>query len=103
MTYGKPKLDGSGKGRRANKGRGGCSKIMLDGKGMRMNKQLLTIMEKLKTELKESADYWVWGKGKTNWDIQPKGKKVILKEIKKLPSGEVSKKLTIKKIKKITC
>jgi len=33
MTKGKPKKDGSGKGTRANKGRGGCSKTKRIGLG----------------------------------------------------------------------
>ena len=33
MTKGKPKRDGSGKGTRANKGRGGCSPIKKKGQG----------------------------------------------------------------------
>ena len=33
MTKGKPKRDGSGKGRRANKGRGGCKTTSPKGKG----------------------------------------------------------------------
>ena len=33
MTKGKPKRDGSGKGRRANRGRGGCSSSQKTGKG----------------------------------------------------------------------
>ena len=33
--YGKPKRDGSGKGKRANKGRGGCKKTKRIGKGRR--------------------------------------------------------------------
>jgi len=32
---GVPKLDGSGKGTRENKGRGGCLKIDIEGKGKR--------------------------------------------------------------------
>lgn len=32
---GVPKKDGSGKGRRANKGRGGCGKTRKTGKGQR--------------------------------------------------------------------
>ncbi len=32
MTKGKPKRDGSGKGTRKNKGRGGCSKPRIKGK-----------------------------------------------------------------------
>jgi len=32
---GKPRRDGSGKGRRLNRGRGGCSKTMKHGKGRR--------------------------------------------------------------------
>jgi len=33
MTKGKPKKDGSGKGTRANKGRGGCTNTQSKGKG----------------------------------------------------------------------
>ena len=33
MPIGKPKKDGSGKGRRLNKGRGGCKKPLPKGKG----------------------------------------------------------------------
>jgi len=33
MTKGKPKKDGSGKGRRSNKGRGGCLTTESKGKG----------------------------------------------------------------------
>ncbi len=32
MTQGKPKRDGSGKGRRANRGRGGCEKTKSKGR-----------------------------------------------------------------------
>jgi len=35
MVKGKPKRDSSGKGRRANKGRGGCKKPRKKGKGRR--------------------------------------------------------------------
>jgi hypothetical protein len=35
MPKGVPKHDGSGKGRRANKGRGGCKKPRKTGKGKR--------------------------------------------------------------------
>lgn len=33
MAKGKPKKDGSGKGRRANKGRGGCKTTRKTGRG----------------------------------------------------------------------
>lgn len=33
MAKGKPKRDGSGKGRRANKGRGGCKDTRKSGRG----------------------------------------------------------------------
>jgi len=33
MVKGTPKRDGSGNGRRSNKGRGGCSKTRLNGQG----------------------------------------------------------------------
>lgn len=33
MAKGKPKRNGSGKGRRANRGRGGCKKTRKTGKG----------------------------------------------------------------------
>jgi len=33
MTKGKPKHDGSGRGRRSNKGRGGCKETEPKGKG----------------------------------------------------------------------
>jgi len=35
MVKGKPKRDGSGKGKRANRGRGGCAKTKKVGKGRR--------------------------------------------------------------------
>jgi len=35
MTKGKPKQDGSGRGRRANRGRGGCVVTERRGKGRR--------------------------------------------------------------------
>lgn len=35
MSYGTPKRDGSGKGKRANRGRGGCKKTRNTGKGRR--------------------------------------------------------------------
>lgn len=38
MTKGKPKQDGSGRGVRANKGRGGCSETEEVGKGRNRNK-----------------------------------------------------------------
>lgn len=35
MTKGRPKRDGSGKGTRANRGRGGCATTSKKGKGKR--------------------------------------------------------------------
>lgn len=39
MTSGKPKQDGSGKGRRANKGRGGCATPRANGQGRNTKKK----------------------------------------------------------------
>lgn len=39
MSKGEPKQDGSGKGRRANKGRGGCSRPRSNGQGRNPKKR----------------------------------------------------------------
>lgn len=39
MTQGKPKQDGSGKGQRANKGRGGCATPRTKGQGRNPKKK----------------------------------------------------------------
>lgn len=57
MTKGIPKRDGSGKGRRANKGRGGCSSTQIKGKKKR---SITDELNRLRKEHHKKTGTWFY-------------------------------------------